>query len=216
MSLRIDTSEWISGSLLIGEPGLGVLGSAIPSSGGSGAGYAYNDLSLPADNAKEICGRVTTWPTNGTLFAYEDTSFEYIALIDGADSFQYQLYVDGVATGSPITVTLITGTVNGSATCTPASLSISAPTATAAGTVPGEGLAFGVPASITLVAPTATASGEAGITNGYATGAPKYISITAPTATASNGLSVRAPAGSGPVIIKSASSRPINSGGIRR
>ena len=108
MSLRIDTTELISGALLIGETGLGVLGSAIPATGDNGAGYAYNDLSLPADNSKEICGRITTWPSAGTLFAYEDTSFDFTAP-DGAYSFQYQLYVDGVATGSPTTVNLQVG-----------------------------------------------------------------------------------------------------------
>ena len=107
-SLRIDTTELISGALLIGETGLGVLGSAIPATGDNGAGYAYNDLSLPADNSKEICGRITTWPSAGTLFAYEDTSFDFTAP-DGAYSFQYQLYVDGVATGSPTTVNLQVG-----------------------------------------------------------------------------------------------------------
>ena len=110
-SLRIDTSEWISGALLIGDAGLGVLGSDIPSSGDNGAGYAYNDLSLPADADKEICGRITTWPSAGTLFAYEDTSFDFSGAPDGVYTFEYQLYVDGVATGDPTTVTLTVGAV---------------------------------------------------------------------------------------------------------
>jgi hypothetical protein len=108
MSLRIDSTEWISGALLIGETGLGVLGSAIASTGDSGAGYAYNDLSLPADNAKEICGRITSWPMSGSLVAYEDTSFIFTGG-DGSYSFTYQLYVDGVATGLPVTVSLFIG-----------------------------------------------------------------------------------------------------------
>lgn len=109
MSLRIDTTEWISGALLIGETGLGVLGQNIPSTGDNGPGYTYNDLSLPADNAKEICGRITSWPSAGTLFANEDTSFTFSGAPDGTYTFQYQLYVDGVATGSPATVTLTVG-----------------------------------------------------------------------------------------------------------
>jgi hypothetical protein len=111
MSLRIDTSEWISGALIIGETGLGVLDSAIPSAGDNGAGYAYNDLSLPADAGKEICGRITTWPTAGTLTVNEDTSFSFDAP-DGAYTAQYQLYVDGVSTGSPQTISLIVGAGN--------------------------------------------------------------------------------------------------------
>lgn len=128
MSLRIDTTEWIAGSLVIGDVGLGVLGSEIPSTGDHGAGYAYNDLDLPTDANKEICGRITTWPSAGTLFAYEDTSFEFSGP-DGTYSFQYQLYVDGVATGSPVTVTLQVGVLTHSA-----SGSLASGSATVAGT----------------------------------------------------------------------------------
>lgn len=95
---------------ILGTPHSGVLGSEIPSTGGNGAGYAYNDLSLPADANKEICGRITTWPSDGTLFAYEDTSFTFTGAPDGTYSFQYQLYVDGVETGDPATVNLTVGT----------------------------------------------------------------------------------------------------------
>lgn len=111
MSLRVDTSEWIAGSLLIGETGLGVIGSAIPSTGDNGPAYTYNDLSFPTDNNKEVCGRITSWPSAGTLVAYEDTSFEFTGAPDGAYFFDYQLYVDGVATGSPVTVSLAVGVI---------------------------------------------------------------------------------------------------------
>lgn len=105
-----------------GTPHVGVLGSEIPSSGDNGPGYAYNDLSLPADANKEICGRITTWPSAGTLTAYEDTSFTFTGAPDGIHTFQYQLYVDYVATGGPTTVTLTVGdgVVAGSAAWTEA------------------------------------------------------------------------------------------------
>lgn len=109
MTLRIDTAEWIPGKLVIGGTGLGVLGQNIPSTGDNGPGYTYNDLSLPADNAKEICGRIVSWPSAGVLFANEDTSFTFSSAPDGTYTFQYQLYVDGVATGSPATVTITVG-----------------------------------------------------------------------------------------------------------
>ena len=165
MSHRYDTSL-ISGAYVYGVGSLGVLGSTIPSAGDSGAGYTYNDLSLPSDNAKEICGRVTTWPTNGTLVAYEDTSFEYVALSDGADLFAYQLYVDGVATGSPATVTLLVGSVPvtiscalGSATASglPATLTQSATISAALGTATASGL----PATLTQSATISAALGSA-------------------------------------------------------
>jgi hypothetical protein len=99
------------GQRVCGAPKSGVLGSLIPATGDNGAGYTYNDLSLPADSAKEICGRITSWPSAGTLYAYEDTSFEFSGAPDGAYSFQYQLYVDGVAVGSPASVALTVGSV---------------------------------------------------------------------------------------------------------
>lgn len=107
-SIRVSTSALISGAMLIGDAGHGVLGSEIPSTGDDGPGYLYNDLVLPADANKEVRGQITTAPLHGTLIAYEDSSFLYTPNTDyvGTDSFAYQLYVDGVATGSPTTVTL--------------------------------------------------------------------------------------------------------------
>lgn len=106
MSVRVDSSSWITGAIVVGDPGLGVKAELIPSSGENGAGYAYASLDFPADNGKEVCGRITAWPTNGTLTAYEDTSFEYAG---STDTFSFQLYVGGVAIGAPQTVTLSVG-----------------------------------------------------------------------------------------------------------
>jgi hypothetical protein len=141
-SIRVDTSEWISGCVLIGDTGGGVKGSDIPSTGTSGAGYAYNDLSLPADANKEICGRITTWPVGLTsFFAREDTGFDATGP-DGVYTFQYQLYVDYVATGSPATVTLTIGggsvTVNGQTLTATASLIAGAASGQVNATVAGQ------------------------------------------------------------------------------
>jgi hypothetical protein len=111
MSHRHDSSL-ITSAHLFGGGGLGVLAENIPSTGENGGSYLYNDLSLPADNGKEICGRITSWPSDGNLFAYEDGSFEFTIAPDGSYTFIYQLYVDGVATGSPTTVSLFIGTTN--------------------------------------------------------------------------------------------------------
>ena len=180
MSLRIDSAEWISGALIIGETGFGVLGSAIPSTGDNGPGYAYNDLSLPADNTKEICGRITTWPTLGTLTAFEDTSFEFTGP-DGSHSFQYQLYVDGVATGSPVTVSLSVGAVSATASGTLAALGLTAPTGTATGTT--NATAVGTLATISLSAPLGYAVGTEA---GSAVGIGGFVSVvlSAPEGTA--------------------------------
>lgn len=119
-SLRIDTTELISGALVIGDTGHGVLGSAVPSTGEDGPSFLYDDLSLPADSGKEIRGHITTFPVGGTFFAWEDGRFSFDAP-DGDYTFVYQLYVDGVAVGSPVTEYITiglppSGTVSGSAT----------------------------------------------------------------------------------------------------
>lgn len=110
MSIRVDSSPLIANSLIVGDSGHGVLAEEVPSSGDSGAGYIYNDLSLPADNGKEVRGEITTWPSSGTLTAYEDSSFTFSAP-DDSYYFEYQLYVDGVAAGSPARVDLIIGSL---------------------------------------------------------------------------------------------------------
>lgn len=106
MSVRVDSSSWITGAIVVGDPGLGVKAELIPSSGENGAGYAHASLDFPADNGKEICGRITAWPANGTLTAFEDTGFEYTG---SSDAFAFQLYVDGVAVGSSQTVSITVG-----------------------------------------------------------------------------------------------------------
>lgn len=106
MSIRVDSSSLISGAIVVGGHRLGVIGEHIPSTGEYGAGYAFNSLEFPADAGKEIRSLITTWPAYGTLKAFEDTSFEY----DGpSDTFAFQLYADGVAVGTPQTVTITIG-----------------------------------------------------------------------------------------------------------
>lgn len=98
MSIRVDSTPWIAGAVVVGDPGLGVSAEAIPSTGENGAGIAYSSLSFPADTGKEVRVVLTSWPSSGTLILYEDTSFEY----DGPSfSTNYQLYLDGVAVGTP-------------------------------------------------------------------------------------------------------------------
>ncbi|MDH5258995.1 MAG: hypothetical protein OEX07_13355, partial [Gammaproteobacteria bacterium] len=91
-----------------------------------GAAYAYDSLSLPADNGKEIRGLITTpahvvsGPGALILFkAYENTSFDLVVSDDCTIEWTYSLYVDGVldtlgltgsvAIGSRITSTITAG-----------------------------------------------------------------------------------------------------------
>lgn len=98
-SIRVDTSSLIPGAVVVSNSaGFGVLAQDVPASGANGPGIAYSSLSFPADTGKEVRIALTSWPTSGTLIIYEDTSFEY----DGPSfSTTYQLYLDGVAVGSP-------------------------------------------------------------------------------------------------------------------
>lgn len=101
MSFRFDTPI-VASAFHLGNRGLGVLGSTIPSTGDNGPSYMYNDLSLPADNDKEYKGFIETPPASGTFFAYEDGSFDYTG---PSGSFVYRLFEDGVDKGTG-TVTL--------------------------------------------------------------------------------------------------------------
>lgn len=100
MSIRVDTVSWIPGAIVVGNRGLGVLADDLPSEGDSGDSYLFNDVTLPEDSGKEICGRIITRPSAGTLYAYEDGSFEFTDAPDGTYSFTYSLYVDGVSPGT--------------------------------------------------------------------------------------------------------------------
>jgi hypothetical protein len=113
MSLRIDTTELIPGSVVIGNTGLGVLGQTILDTTGvgtSGPGYLYNDV-LVGDETKEIYGLITSQPSAGALFAYEDGSFQFTGAPDGIYTFGYTVYKDGISAGSS-TATMNVGTVS--------------------------------------------------------------------------------------------------------
>ena len=109
MSIRVDTVSWIPGAIVVGNRGLGVLADDIPSTGERGPSFLYNDISLPADSGKEICGRITTQPSAGTFYVYEDGSFDFYDAPDDIYFALAQLYVDGVATGDPETIELQMG-----------------------------------------------------------------------------------------------------------
>lgn len=108
-TLRCDTSPLIAGRLVVGDPGLGVLGSEVPCGvTGIDDPPGCND-SLTADSEYQFL--VTTWPTSGTLIVEENSSFSYEQPTDGSYYFEYQLVEDGVDVGSPVRVDLNVGAV---------------------------------------------------------------------------------------------------------
>lgn len=114
--MRVDNLSLISGAMVCGDRGLGVLGSTIladTATGDHGAGYLYNDVD-PGDEGKEFRGLIVTPPSAGTFFAYEDGSFSLVAP-DGAYTFVYKLYVDGVDLGNATASVTIGGAATASA-----------------------------------------------------------------------------------------------------
>lgn len=102
MSCRVSTTKLIAGACVVGNRGLGVLGSVIranTATGTYGAGYLYNDLTA-ADDAKEIRGLIVTPPSAGSFYAFEDGSFTVTGAPDGNYSFLYRLYADGADLGT--------------------------------------------------------------------------------------------------------------------
>jgi hypothetical protein len=105
-SVRVDTASLISGKLVVGDRGLGVLGSTIPSTGEHGAALLYNDLDLPTEDNDEFRALITTWPVGLTLFVNEDSSFEASGA-DGEYVGEYEGFKNGVSYGTAeFTVTI--------------------------------------------------------------------------------------------------------------
>ena len=114
----------VAGKRILGTPRVGVLGSAIPSDS-----FIYPSLDLPGDATKFYRGWVVTRPVQGTLTTYENGAYEYDSTgAVGQQSFTVQLYEQGAALGSPITVAI---DVQSNATVT--SVSVSPATASVAG-----------------------------------------------------------------------------------
>lgn len=95
----------ITGAHVHGNSGLGVLAELVPSTGEHGPGIASTWLG-PAEAGKEVRVLITQWPEVGSLFVWEDTSFEY----NGPGGTAYaQLYVEGQPVDTPQTVTVTVG-----------------------------------------------------------------------------------------------------------
>jgi hypothetical protein len=213
------------GRRILGVPQVGILAATIASqtaTGDNGAGLLYDEAINPANTGKQLRLVVTSPPSAGVFFAYENGSFDFSGAPDGSYSIGYNVLADNVLIGSD-TATVAVGAV--SATAPGATLtgtsSLSAGTASGQqnATAPGAtltgsssisaGTATGG-ASGDATAPGVTLSGTSIISAGSATGnqdatAPGATltgssSITA--GTASNGSYTRAPSGSGPFVIQ--------------
>lgn len=109
MSVRVDSPLQV-GAVTVGDRGLGVTASSVPSVGEDGPAFFYDQITSLGLSTEDVRGLVTVQPVSGSLFAYEDGSFTFSG-DESAVSFTYQLYVDGVLTGSPQVVSLTIGPV---------------------------------------------------------------------------------------------------------
>ena len=96
-----------AGGYHYGKGGLGVLGSEVPPDGYDGASPIYAGLSLPAEANDEFRIVIITQPVLGSLFVYEDTSFNFTGP-DGVHTWTYGAYKNGVLYGTG-TITLVIG-----------------------------------------------------------------------------------------------------------
>lgn len=185
-SERIATAEWIPGCEMIGDCGGGVRGDSVPSTGISGPPYGHNDLNLPADSGKEICGRITSWPSAGNLVAGEHTDFDFSGAPDGVYTFGYDWYLDYVLQGS----TIVTLTVGGGSASVPGQI-ISVAVSVIAGSASG---AIGATVSGQLLTLSASLQPGAASGGGSATVSGQVLAAVASllpgTATGSSGATV--------------------------
>jgi len=88
-----------------GDTGQNIVDDTVAIPGVQEEGFLYNDVVLPADAAKWFSYNITTPVADtGSLTLYQNGSFIWVGL--SADSFYYQLEVDGTNVGSPQLVSL--------------------------------------------------------------------------------------------------------------
>lgn len=105
-----DDAELISGAWLTSAyAGHGVLAEDIPATGVHGASVLYDQVALPGDAGKEVRGLILTQPAGLTTWEHGEDGAITAAGPDGAYTYTMQVYVDGVALGSPVTITLTFG-----------------------------------------------------------------------------------------------------------
>lgn len=98
MSCRCDVRPWIAGACLVGNTGLGVLGSTVPAVGTDGGAFGFEDLEA-ADLTAEVRWLVIRWPSAGTLVVNEDSSFSFTGAPPGRYFFDVEGFVDGALRG---------------------------------------------------------------------------------------------------------------------
>ena len=149
------------GRRILGVPHVGILAATIASqtaTGDNGAGLLYDEAINPAHAGKQLRLVVTSPPSAGAFFAYENGSFDFSGAPDGSYSVGYKVLADNEFFGSDTATFTIGG---GSAP---------APGVTLTGTssISAGGATGGAAGDAT--APGANLSGSSTISAGAATG----------------------------------------------
>ena len=175
------------GRRILGTPNVGLLASQIISetaTGDNGAGLLYDEAL--ANTNKQLRLNITSTPSSGSLFVYENGSFELTGAADGSYAISYQYFVDNVLGGSD-TATVTVGAANASASAGTGTSTGSGTGGAATGQVAGYGAADGGVGTSTGIGlgGLATAGNSASAPGGVGT----YIGIgSGGRARGSNGL----------------------------
>lgn len=196
-----DSAELVSGAWLTSAyAGHGVLAEDIPDDGEHGASVLFDQIALPGDAGKEVRGLILTQPTGLTLWEHGEDGAVTAEGSDGAYVYTIQVYVDGVALGSPKTVTLTFGAASVSVglASNSGALSVSAgSSSSAAAAITGGSGALSVSAGASSSASTALAGGSGSLS----VSAAGVAVASAALAGGSGALSVAA---SGPAVVSAA------------
>lgn len=164
------------GRRTLGVPDVGILAATIASetaTGDQGPGLLYDESINPANAGKYLRVRITTLPSAGNLFVYENGAIDFNDAPDGVYIIGYDWDADDVFGGSD-TATIVVGSVNAAATGATLSGASTLTPGSAQGTSAGT-------------APGATLSGASGLSAGSASGT---ASGTAPGANLAGSSSI--------------------------
>lgn len=155
------------GRRILGVPDVGILAATIASetsTGTNGPGLLYDESINPANAGKYLRIRITTPPSAGSLFVYENGAFDFSGAADGSYTIGYDWYADDVLGGSD-SASILVGVVNGAAAGSTLTGTSTLTPGTAQGTSTGDASGTTLTGSSTISAGAATGT-SAGTASG--------------------------------------------------
>ena len=156
------------GRRILGVPDVGILAATIASetsTGTNGPGLLYDESINPANAGKYLRIRITTPPSAGSLFVYENGAIDFSGAADGSYTVGYDWYADDVLGGSD-SASILVGVVNGAA----AGATLTGTSSISAGSASGN---------VSSAASGVTLTGTSSISAGTATGeSPLSLTLT--------------------------------------